>query len=174
MTRASFTVDDRDFREAAKALEHAGFERQAGRTVAWAIRRSINVVRRNVRAELKPHSKSGKMRDRIRTRFSGLGMDFVGGMKSTGVASNLIVGGVQPHPIAAGKVMPLWAGKGAFRAGNGAGITGFASAVQHPGFAADPFVKRGIARSAPAINEILDTSAATMVRELAYRMRGKA
>lgn len=173
MSRPSVTVDYGDFTQAARELERAGFERRAGRTVAWAIRRSINLVRRNVRAELKPHSKSGKMRDRVRTRFTGVGMDFVGGMKSTGVASNLIVGGVKPHPIAVGKVMPLWAGKGAFRGGNGAGITGFAASVQHPGIHADPFVKRGTDKSMPGIQHILDESAATMVRELAYRMRGR-
>ena len=48
MSERDIGIDASDFRQAADALEKAGFERQAGRTVAWAIRRSTNVVRRHV------------------------------------------------------------------------------------------------------------------------------
>jgi hypothetical protein len=169
----TLTIDAREYQKAAEALTKAGYERVAGRTAAYAIRRAINVVRRNVRAELKPHNKTGKMRDRVRTRFLGRGLDLVGGMRSTGVGSNLIVGGVRPHPIASERAMPMWAGKGAWKGGSGAGITGFVRTVEHPGLKADPFVHRGIVRSSGAIQEIVNASSRTMARELAYRMKGR-
>lgn len=165
-----FTIDARDFQRAGKELEHAGFGERAGTTMGYAIRRSANLVRKNVRAELRPHNKTGKMRDRVRVRIRGRGLETVGGIKTTGVGSNLIVGGVAPHRITSqdGKVMPLYQGKG-----RGLGITGFARAVEHPGFKGDPFFKRGVDKSVPAINDILRASAATMVRELAFRMKGR-
>jgi hypothetical protein len=164
----NFEVDAREFREAASKLTKAGFEKAAGRTVAWALRRSANLVRRNVRAFAKPHRRTGKMADKVRTRFTGAGMDFVAGVKATGAGSNLIVGGVRPHRIAPGKLMPLWAGKG-----KRAAVIGFARVVEHPGFEADPFVHKGIEASKPEIGDIFRKSAETMTSELAYRMRGK-
>lgn len=165
MSRAELTFDTREFEQAAKALERAGFERQAGRTTAWALRRIVNLVRKNVRAEMRSHRKTGKMRDRVRVRMHGIGLKAVGGVRSTGSQTNLIVGGVRPHAIA-GQVMPLYA------SGRG-GVEGFARSVEHPGFAADPFFRRGHLRSVPEINAIAKKAADTMAKELAYRMKGK-
>lgn len=163
MSRAEITIDTTDFRKAAEALERAGFERQAGRTTAWALRRIVNLIRKNVRLELKPHRVTGKMRDRVRVRFHGVGLKATAGVRSTGSQSNLIAGGVRPHRIEHPR-MPLW-GKSA--------VQGFASVVEHPGFAADPFFHRGYRRSIPEINAIAKKSAETMAKELAYRMRGR-
>lgn len=159
-------MDYSDFRDAASELTKAGFEKQAGRTVAWGLKQAANAVRRNVRAMLKPHNKTGKMRDRVRTRFVGHGMGFVAGVKTTGSGSNLVIGGVAPHRIAPGRVMPLWEGKG-----TKAGITGFARAVEHPGFPADPFFRKGINASTDEIQAILRRSTETMAKELAYRTK---
>ena len=171
MTTASVTVTSSDIDNAARSLTAAGYKRVAGAITAKAIRQSVNLIRKNVRAELKPHNKSGKMRDRIRVRFTGSQMTFVGGMKSTGVGSNLVVGGASAHAIQPGKVMPMWQGRGAWKGGRGAGVTGFAARVEHPGFRGDPFVARGIDRSMPDIDAILQSSADNMVRELARRMQ---
>jgi hypothetical protein len=168
MSKGGFTVDASDFDKAAKALEKAGFERQAGRTAGWALRRIANLVRANVRKELGPHRRTGKMRDRVRVRIAGQGLKMVAGVKTTGSGSNLIVGGVRPHTIA-GPVMPLWTGRG-----RSSTVTGFARAVEHPGFPPDPFFHRGFVKSKPAIQDILKASAKTMASELAYRMRGRA
>jgi hypothetical protein len=163
-------MDTRDFEKAADALEKAGFEKAAGRTTAWAARRIVNLVRRNVRAEMKHHRRTGRMRDRVRTRFKGFGLGMEAGVKTTGAASNLIVGGVRPHQIIAeGKVMPLWVGRG-----KAASVQGYARVVEHPGFGADPFFFRGHMKSLPEINVILNKSAETMAAELAYRMRGRS
>ena len=168
MSSNAITIDASDFARAAHELEKAGFERAAGRTTAYAARRIVNLVRKNVRAELKPHTKTGKMRDRVRVRISGFGLDTVAGVKTTGSGANLIVGGVQPHTISPGRVMPLWSGKG-----RNSGITGFARAVQHPGFPADPYFHRGYVKSKAAIHDIVKASTDTMASELAYRMRGR-
>ena len=109
------------------------------------------------------------MSSNVRVRFRGFGMDTVAGVRSTGSGSNLIAGGVRPHHIeAGGGPMPMWGGKG-----KSAGITGFARAVEHPGFAADPFFTRGVRKAAPEINAITQKSADVMVKELAYRMGRK-
>jgi len=173
MSGASITVDSPDLDRAIAALDARGWDRAALPPVRNAIRKSINLVRKYVRAEAAPHRRSGKMRDRVRTRFSGTstGWAFWGGMKSTGAPSNLIVGGVKPHAIAAGgAVMPMWEGRGKWRKGEGRGVTGFARRVEHPGFAADPFVDRGIDRARPELQAFFDAAAATMAKELAYRM----
>lgn len=170
MSTPQFTVDASAFDRAARALTSEGFEKQAGRTTAWAIKRMVILVRKNVRLALSGHRQTGKLRGGIRWRVRGAGIDAVGGVKTTGSVSNLIVGGVTSHEIAPGRVMPLWAGTGAFRGGRGAGITGFARVVQHPGFAADPFFSRGVQRSEGEMAVIIRKSTETMAKELAYRM----
>lgn len=173
-SESKFGINGDDFRKAAAALEKRGFDKAAGRTVAFALRRSANVVRRHVRAEARPHRKTGRLSGNVRTRFVGVGLAFVARVKSTGPVAHLIVGGVRPHKIGpppygrgSSKVMALHAGKGKSNS-----VVGFATVVSNPGFKGDPYFHRGVERSAPEINAIIDASAQTMVKELAYRMRG--
>jgi hypothetical protein len=164
-------IDASAFHDAAKALERAGFERQAGRTVAWALRRSGNVVRRHVRAELKRHRRTGRLAGNVRTRFSGVGLGFSARIWSGGPIAHLIAGGVQPHAIAVTDDKRAMTIRAPGRAG---GVVGFAAAIQHPGFSGDPYFRRGVKAAAPEINAIVAKSAETMASELAYRMRSKS
>lgn len=166
-----YGIDASDFVDASKALERHGFERQAGITVAYAIKRSANAVRRNVRGELKRHRKSGRLSRAVIVKSRGTGLDIVTKVKSAGPIAHLVSGGVAPHDIDAepGGVMVI--------RGPGAGFRptiGYATAVRHPGFQGDPYFARGVRKAAPEINAILQKSADTMARELAFRMeRGK-
>lgn len=173
MSTAELSVTSDDLDRAIRQMDAKGWEKAALPTVRNVIRKSVNVVRKNVRSEARAHRKSGKMAGNIRTRFSATstGWRFQGSVKATGAVANLIVGGVKPHHIAlGGKVMPIWGGTGKWRGGEGRGITGFARAVDHPGFAGDPFVDRGIAESEPAIAGFMDEGAQTIARTYAYRM----
>jgi hypothetical protein len=166
MSEQGYGIDAEAFRKAAQALEKEGFDRAAGRTLAYGLRQSGNAIRRKVRAELRPHRRTGKMISNVRVKVVGWGMNQKVGVRATGSGSNLIAGGVRPHAITRdGGAMPIWAGKG-----KSAGITGFATAVQHPGFPGDPFFERGIHAAGPEVNAILQKSAETMAKELAYRM----
>lgn len=172
MTARGFSVDATDFHKAAQALEKTNMERLAGRPISKALRASANALRRNARAELKGHRKTGRMRDHIRTRFRGRGLDMVAGVRSTGSPSNLIVGGAKAHPISSDKPMPMWEGRGAWKGGKGAGITGFARAVEHPGFRADPFFARAIDKTEGTINDSVQQAADEMVAMLADALEG--
>jgi hypothetical protein len=167
-SEAQLGIDASDFRRAADTLTSSGLKRAAGKPVAKALRDSANAVRRSVRAELKPHRRTGKMISNVRTKYRGYGVDLIAGVRMTGVGSNLIVGGVRPHSIAPGKIMPMFDG-----AGKGSGITGFATAVEHPGFPPDPVFARGVQKAAGAIQAAIDAAAATMAADLAGQMKGK-
>lgn len=169
----NYSVDFTELNRAADALTAAKFGRIAGTATGKVIRASVNVIRKNVRAELRPHNKTGRMRDRIRTRIRGRGLGTEGGVRATARGTNLIVGGVSQHSIAVGKVMPMWMGKGAWKGGKGAGVTGFAMSVEHPGFGADPFVDRGIEKSMPQVTALIQQAADSMVKTLADQMEGK-
>lgn len=169
-----FGINADAFRNAAKALEKEGFDRAAGRTVAFGLRKAANAVRRGVRAEARRHRKTGKLNSGVRTYFKGIGLNFEARVKTTGPVAHLIVGGVTPHPIAGppygrgnSQVMALHA------SGKAGALIGFAKVVQHPGFKADPYFHNGVKRAAGDINEAIKKSAETMTKELAYRMRGK-
>jgi hypothetical protein len=158
-----FDIAGNDFERAADALTAAHFEKVAGKIVAGALRADANLVRKNVRAELRPHRRTGKLRDKVKVKFNGFGLKTVAGVRSTGAQSNLIAGGVRPHAISPGKVMPLW---------RGGSISGFATAVQHPGFGADPFFSRAVRKSLAEIDRIGQEAIDQMARELASRMEG--
>lgn len=160
----SFTVDARDFERAAAALEGHGFDRVAGRTVQGAIRKMINAVRRHVRAAAKPHRRTGRLSSNVRVYFTGQGMDFVGRVKAAGPVAHLIIGGVRPHQIRTRHVMAL---RGPGRA---APVIGFAQAVQHPGFRADPFFARGVSDASADMQQIIEQAADRMVDDLTYRL----
>ena len=69
--------------------------------------------------------------------------------------------------------MPIHAGKGAWKGGKGYGVTGFATAVQHPGFPGDPFFGRAIEGSRDEITRLVAAAGGAMVAELADKMRGR-
>jgi hypothetical protein len=144
------------------------FTRYAKGPVNEAMRKATVLVKNAARRELGSHRRTGKMRSRIRTKTWGGGAFRKYGVKSTGVGSNLIVGGVRPHSITAGgRVMPMWGGRGAWKRGQGSGIEGFARRVEHPGFPADPFFDRAIDQSAPEVNALLDAAARQIAANLA-------
>lgn len=150
------------------ALDARQFSAYARVPVNDAMRKATVIVKNAARRELGPHRRTGKMRSRIRTKVWGSGVYRQYGVKSTGVGSNLIAGGVGPHPITAGgRVMPMWGGKGAWKGGKGRGIEGFARRVEHPGFPADPFFDRAIDESAPEVNRLLDAAARQIADNLA-------
>lgn len=156
-------IDYSEFEAAAKRLQGAGFGKAADKAWQWASRQVINAARRNIRARAKPHKRTGRMADHVRTRFRGRGMDQVGGVRATGSGSNLIVGGVKPHRIA-GSLMPMW---------KGGSIEGFSRAVEHPGFAADPFVDKGIEDTRPEAGRVFAHTAETMAKALADIVEGR-
>jgi hypothetical protein len=168
-----FTVDARDFQKAVRGLEKRGWDATAGKNVVHAMRLILNVVRRTTRGELRPHNKTGRMRDRIRIKFVGRGMDASGSVRANGPGVNLIVGGVKPHPITAGgKVMPMWGGKGKLKtSGAGAAVEGFATRVEHPGFKGDPFFARGIGLARPEVPGILQASIDAIAAETAEHLK---
>jgi hypothetical protein len=172
-SQTGISITSPDIDHAIRELSARGWDKAALPTMRNLVRRTVNTVRKNVRAQAAPHRKTGKMRNSVRTRFAAQssGWRFYGSMRVTGAVANLIVGGVVPHRITAGgAVMPMWTGAGKWKRGEGRGIIGFARAVEHPGFAADPFVDRGIDESRPAIQGYMDDAVKTMAKELAYRL----
>ena len=168
-------IESDDFARAARAIDQSHFPRTAGRSIAPAMRQAVNLVRQRARAELRPHRKSGRMAGRIRVRVKGSGLATVASVKATGAGSNLIVGGVKPHRITgrSGGVMPLYGGKGkALTTRGGLAIEGFARAVEHPGFPADPFFHRAIEGSSDDINRLLDAAGKQIAKDLATAMEG--
>lgn len=165
-----FEFDTSALQRAVSAQVREGWYRQSGVTVATAAKQGAKVIHKQVRAEAAPHRRSGRMRGRIRTRFTGRSWTFTAKV-STAAPANLIVGGTRPHEIVkADGVMPMWAGRGAWKRGTGSGIVGFRSEVMHPGTAPDPFVDRGIATAQPELQVIFDQTAKKMCDDLARRM----
>lgn len=164
-SRGQITIESKDFERAGKALERGHFSATAGRPMNTAIRKSANVGRKNIRAELKRHNRTGHMRSAVRVKVKGRGLDTVGKVL-TGAGTNLIVGGVKAHDITSSSPMPLWGGRGKTSA-----IQGFATAVHNPGFPADPYVARGIKASESEIQSILDAAGQALVKALAESMR---
>lgn len=157
---------DRKLQAAALALDGTAVGRKSGPIFARGLRDIGNAVRRKVRANLRPHRKSGHMISNVRVRVRGRSFDTEVGVKSTGAASNLIAGGVKPHRIAPGGVMPIWMGHGAWKRGKGAGITGFATVVEHPGFRGDPFFARALDDAKPEIDAIQRDLTTKIVRSV--------
>jgi hypothetical protein len=172
--KPEMTITSPDIERAMAELTAKGWDRAALPPIRKAIRLSVNVTRKNVRSEARAHRRTGRMSGNVRTRMGGAGWRFTGAMRATGAPSNLIVGGVKPHPIdLGGKVMPIYGGRGAWKSGKGLAVEGFARRVEHPGFAPDPFVHRGIVRSGPAISGYLKDAAEEIARQLALRIRSK-
>lgn len=168
VSEQSYGIDASDFRAAIEATTREGYRKAASKPVHTAMRASANAVRRHVRAKLKPHRRTGKMSSNVRIRFRGYGLSMMAGIRATGSGGNLIAGGVKPHRIEPGKVMPLYEGRG-----KSTGITGFARAVEHPGFAADPFFDEGVKAAAPEINALLRGAIDGIASNMANAMEGK-
>lgn len=183
MTTQIVSFDTRDFDRAARGLESAAVERIGAAGLATPMRVMANTVRNQARRELRvrhPHSR--RMRDHIRPKVYGRPRtwDRSWAVRTTGVGSNLIVGGVRPHTYG-GTLMPIYMGSGRFltaggnlsRGGAGAGITGFTRSVRHPGFAPDPFFDRGITAAEPVIREQQRMATENMAAGLARHMEGR-
>lgn len=164
MSARDYDVDMTAFKHAAHELERHEFQAAAGRTVAYALRRAANAIRRKVREALRGHRRTGRLASNVRVRYQGTGLAFESLVWSSGPIAHLIVGGVRPHRIEPGKVMPIHA------SGRRGPVVAFAYAVESPGFPADPYFRKGVKAAAPEINAIFDKSAETMAAELAYRL----
>jgi hypothetical protein len=163
-------IDSSEFDRAVRVLEHE-FDPIAAKVVSTALRQSGNVVRNSVRKEAAPHRRTGKMRGQVRMKMKGRGLRTTARVSAGGSAAGLVIRGVKPHPIAPGKVMPLWGGRGRLTLTGGRGIEGFATAVEHPGFDADPFFARGMMAAMPQVHTIIGQGAATLASDLARKLR---
>ena len=168
---SGITLDTSDFDKAAKALETSNFTFLAARSVRPALRASVVLVQKLARSEIASRRRTGKLRAGVKYRIKGRGLNVEASVRSTRPGTNLSIGGVREHPIAPGRLMPLWAGRGAFRRGKGSGIIGFATAVQHPGYGPNPWFRRAIDKSEGAIQGYIQTAADSMVRDLATAMK---
>jgi hypothetical protein len=176
--RMSVTITSPELTQWQRMFTPKETQRILAKPINAAQKEVTRITKNAARREVARHRQSGKLRSLIRTRNRGSGFALVAGVKSAGGVSNLIVGGVVPHRIAPGGVMPLWGGRGSFFTPGGkvrknfAGITGFASVVQHPGFAADPFFARAIDDTEAERNRILQDAADGMARDLARALGG--
>lgn len=175
MTRTHpFNVTSPDLRRAVAALDAAKLPARMSKPLTAGMRQAVRVYRNSVRKEASGHRVTGKMRDRIRTKFWGRGTSFRAGVKSTGVGTNLVVNPVREHQITAGgKAMPMWGGRGSWKKGAGRGITGFAQSVQHPGYRGDPFFARGIDAVQPEIDMIIQGIADQIAHDIAAAINGR-
>jgi hypothetical protein len=158
MTTQLVQIDASDFDHAAAALAQANFEDLAAETVKHTLRLAANVVRGNVRSRARRHHRTGELEAGVHTSWRGAGLGFMLRVRTDAPISNLIVGGVRPHVIRSTRPMPV------------GGLRGFAEAVHHPGFRADPFFHEGIVDSLPAIQQLVDAAAKSMADQLATAM----
>lgn len=165
MSDDTITIDADDFIRAAEALEGAGFDRQAGRIVASALRKSGNSVRRHVRERLKPHRQTGKLARAVRQDVRGYGMDTAVTVRSGGPVAHLVSGGVRAHDIDPGRIMAMHG------PGRAKPLIGFAQAVHHPGFRGDPYFAKGIRDAQGDIQGYLSDAADDLVGALMRRRR---
>lgn len=156
-------IDGADFEKAARALSAAGFEDVASDFVKHALRQSANVLRNNVKAGARKHHRTGRLEGDIHTTWKGAGLAFQLRIAATGPVAHLIIGGVRPHTIVSRtKVMTL---PGSPRS--------YAREVRVGGFRGDPFLRKGLKQSIPAIQAIVTDAGKTMAADLAKRMEGK-
>jgi hypothetical protein len=154
-------------------LDKATVQQVVGLHVVPAQKESVRLVKNAARRNAAGHRRSGKMHSGIRTKgWGGRGIRYIAGVKATGIVSNLIVVGARPHRIA-GPVMPMWGGKGAWKGGRGAGITGFRRVVEHPGFSGDPFFARAIDETEGQRTHLMQLAVNAMAADLAARMEGR-
>lgn len=177
---ALVTLDTRAFERAAGALDPRTVDRIGGRALAAPMRQMANGVRRTTRAALmERHKFARRMRDHIRPRVYGPpnSLERWWAVRSTGVASNLVVGGARPHQYG-GTLMHIWTRGTVLASGRvsrrGAGVVAFTRHVSHPGYAGDPFFKRGIAAAQPLLDTQSQKAVDNLAAGLARRMEGKS
>lgn len=177
---ASITIDDSEFRKAAAALSASSFRSLENRVVPPILRGAGNVVRKNVRAELAPHRRSGKTASHVTVRKAGSGLGTVVTVQAGGKTAHLLEGGTRAHDeVAHGRAMTI-RGAGASNSAvtgsskriRGAGaVSGFAGVVHHPATAAVPFFDRGVEKSGPEVQTLIDAGADQIVAALIAKMR---
>jgi len=164
-----FSIDSHEFEDAARALEQAEFKELAGQTVGAVLNRSGNAVRRHVRAAARPHRKSGRMAGKIRIYRTGDGLDTEVRVHAGGRVAHLVERGFKAHGIVPRQARVL-AIKGSRSRGGGHNVVALTVSVQHPGYAGDPFFERGVEDSRSDVQEQFTAGAATMARNLAFRI----
>lgn len=164
-----FMIDTHEFADAARALEDSSLRSLADQTVGAVLSRSSNIVRRHVRAAARPHRRSGKMAGKVRVYRKGVGLDSEFKIHAGGRIAHLVERGFKAHGIVPREKRVL-ALKGARARGGTHAVAGFASSVQHPGYAGDPFFARGVQASRSEVQDQFDAGAVTMAKNLAFRI----
>lgn len=154
-------IDVTELRSAARALRD--LDAAAAPALEKAERQAGAVVLDNVKAAARRHRKSGRLERGITVQVRGKGAATQVSVHAGGASAHLVAGGVEPHRI---RAMPGHAL--AFVRG---GVTTFAAAVRHPGFAADPFFAEGVEASAAQIDRITAQAGDAIAGELATRIR---
>jgi hypothetical protein len=155
-------IDDRELRAAAKALRQ--FADAAAPALEKAERGIGPVVADHVKAAARRHRKTGALERSITVQVRGRGARTEVSVHAGGASAHLVAGGVQRHQI---RAMPGHA----LRFERAGGVLSFAAAVDHPGFAADPFFAEGVEASAAQIDKITAQAGDAIAGELATRMR---
>lgn len=158
---ANITIDAAEFSAAIFAFGPR-FDLEAAVEIERVIDQIGEIVQRAVRKRAKRHYRSGRLERNVRVMSIGAGWERTVRVKSHGSVAHLVAGGVRPHMIRARPprtpAMPLFVGNS---------ITGWAEAVQHPGFRGDPYFHVGAMNSRLAINAVLKKSARTLAAHLA-------
>lgn len=158
-----------ELKAAAHALEARGFARDAGRIVAKGLRKMANAGRREIRAAMRPHRRTGKMAGKVRAWFDGYGMDTTATVKAGGSVVHLIVAGTAPHEL-----RPVRARAMTIRAPGRAGavVAVRRGPIRHPGTRPDPVVERGIEAAMPELGRLMDATVIELRDRLDWR-RGR-
>ena len=191
------TIDVSDFRRAAAAIEGTKFHNLGGTMVATVLREGGNAVRRHVRAELKPHRRSGKTASHVYAHRTGSGWVLVVRVGAGSRVGHVIEGGAKAHDIRSG-YESKWGFKGNLTGGAsktraltirgsrspnsayagyglrsaGADVMALRKVVHHPGMAGTHFFEHGIHEATPEVQTIFTKEAEAMTQILAARMRG--
>lgn len=157
--KAAMQVDAKAFNDAAAFLANGGYKVEAEKLVKHVLRLSANVVRENVRSAAASHRKTGELYRGVHTSWKGAGMSFILTVESTGLHAGFVTRGAKAHQEPDIIQKPMKLGPGTYR-----------NAVRNPGFRPDPYFRRGIQRSLPPIQKLIDAAAETMVTNLASKM----
>lgn len=159
-----------ELKAAAAALEGRGYARDAGRIVAKAIRKMANAGRREVRAAMRPHRRTGKMAGKVRNWIDGYGIETVAKVKAGGTVVHLIVGGTAPHELRPSEKRAM-----TIRAPGRAGavVAVRRGPIRHPGTRPDPVVERGIEAAMPELGRIMDATTVDLRDRLVSRRAGR-
>lgn len=163
LTNSNFTIDASAIASAGAVLRR-NFKGVAGKHVEQTLSKAGSAVSREARKEAGRHTKTGKMRSRIRSYRTGKGLDAKVRIRAGGPVAHLVIGGVRPHDedvrdADALAIAPI-----------GGGITDFAASVHHPGFRGDPFFERGIEDALPEIKVYMQLATDQVAGDLAKQI----